>query len=44
MTNIPDLDHLRRAYVATSQATQVTPLLEVAALAYATGAAPSADA
>jgi threonine dehydratase len=39
MINIPDLDHLRRAYAATSQATQVTPLLESAALARATGAA-----
>ena len=36
---IPDLDHLRRAYAATSQATQVTPLLESAALAGLTGAA-----
>lgn len=39
MTDIPDLDHLRRAYAATSQATQITPLLESAALARATGAA-----
>jgi len=36
---IPDLDHLRRAYAATSQATQVTPMLESAALARQTGAA-----
>ncbi|MGQ2903286.1 MAG: threonine/serine dehydratase [Neoaquamicrobium sediminum] len=35
---IPDLDHLRRAYAATSQATQVTPLLESATLAELTGA------
>ena len=36
---IPDLDHLQRAYAATSQVTQVTPLLESRALAAATGAA-----
>jgi threonine dehydratase len=36
---IPDLDHLKRAYAITSQATQVTPLLESAALARQTGAA-----
>ena len=36
---VPELDHLRRAYAVTSQATQVTPLLESAALAKATGAA-----
>jgi threonine dehydratase len=36
---IPDLDHLRRAYAATSKATQVTPMLESAALASRTGAA-----
>ncbi|MFC3727380.1 pyridoxal-phosphate dependent enzyme [Neoaquamicrobium sediminum] len=36
---IPDLEHLRRAYAATSQATQLTPLLESAALAALTGAA-----
>lgn len=36
---IPDLEHLRRAYATTSQATQVTPLLESAALAALTGAA-----
>lgn len=35
---IPDLDHLRRAYDATSKATQVTPLLEARALAKLTGA------
>lgn len=39
MTYVPDLDHLRRAYAVTSQATQVTPLLESTALARATGAA-----
>jgi threonine dehydratase len=36
---IPDLDHLRRAYAATSKATQVTPMLESGALAARTGAA-----
>lgn len=36
---VPDLDHLRRAYAATSQATQVTPLLEARPLAALTGAA-----
>lgn len=36
---IPDLDHLRRAYASTSQATQVTPLLESRPLAGITGAA-----
>ncbi len=36
---IPSLEHLRRAYVATSRATQVTPLLESTALARLTGAA-----
>lgn len=36
---IPDLDHLRRAYAATSRATQVTPLLEARPLAELTGAA-----
>ncbi|MDQ6435901.1 threonine/serine dehydratase [Mesorhizobium sp. LHD-90] len=36
---IPDLDHLKRAYAVTSGATQVTPLLESAALARQTGAA-----
>ena len=36
---IPDLDHLKRAYATTSQATQVTPLLESAAIARQTGAA-----
>lgn len=35
---IPDLDHLRRAYAVTSQATQVTPLLASATLARQTGA------
>ena len=38
-TTIPTLDHLRRAYAATSQVTQLTPLLESAALARQTGAA-----
>lgn len=36
---VPTLEHLRRAYAVTSQATQVTPLLESAALARETGAA-----
>ncbi len=36
---IPDLDHLRRAYAATSQATQLTPLLDSRPLALLTGAA-----
>lgn len=36
---VPDLEHLRRAYAATSLATQVTPLLESAAIAKMTGAA-----
>src|SRR5947208_2403604 len=36
---IPTLDHLKRAYAVTSAATQVTPLLESAALAKETGAA-----
>jgi threonine dehydratase len=36
---IPSLDHLRRAYAVTSAATQVTPLLESAALARESGAA-----
>ena len=36
---VPTLDHLRRAYAVTSQATQVTPLLESRALAKETGAA-----
>ena len=39
MTIVPTLDHLRRAYAVTSQATQVTPLLESRALARETGAA-----
>ena len=38
-TLVPDLDHLQRAYAVTSQATQMTPLLESAALARQTGAA-----
>lgn len=36
---VPTLDHLRRAYAVTSQATQLTPLLESSALARQTGAA-----
>ncbi|MEQ1950776.1 threonine/serine dehydratase [Mesorhizobium sp. CN2-181] len=36
---IPGLDHLRRAYAVTSSATQITPLLESAALARESGAA-----
>ncbi|MER9071483.1 threonine/serine dehydratase [Mesorhizobium sp. M0904] len=36
---VPSLDHLRQAYAVTSKATQVTPLLESAALARETGAA-----
>ncbi|WP_202330001.1 threonine/serine dehydratase [Mesorhizobium sp. L-8-3] len=36
---VPDLAHLKRAYTVTSRATQITPLLESAALARATGAA-----
>lgn len=39
MTIVPSLDHLRAAYAVTSKATQVTPLLESAALARQTGAA-----
>ena len=39
MTVVPDLEHLRRAYAATSVATQVTPLLDARPLAVATGAA-----
>jgi len=35
---VPTLDHLQRAYSVTSQATQLTPLLESAALAHQTGA------
>ncbi|MER9582602.1 threonine/serine dehydratase [Mesorhizobium sp. M0276] len=35
---VPSLDHLRQAYAVTSQATQITPLLESAALARETGA------
>lgn len=36
---VPTLDHLRQAYAVTSTATQMTPLLESAALAKETGAA-----
>ncbi|WP_179295759.1 threonine/serine dehydratase [Mesorhizobium sp. WSM4312] len=36
---VPSLDHLKRAYAVTSRATQITPLLESAALARETGAA-----
>ena len=36
---VPALDHLKQAYAVTSAATQVTPLLESAALARETGAA-----
>ena len=36
---VPTLDHLKRAYAATSKVTQITPLLESAALARETGAA-----
>ncbi|WP_292380167.1 threonine/serine dehydratase, partial [Mesorhizobium sp.] len=36
---VPTLDHLMQAYAVTSQATQVTPLLESTALAKETGAA-----
>ncbi|WP_201414277.1 threonine/serine dehydratase [Mesorhizobium sp. J8] len=36
---VPTLDHLKRAYAVTSAATQLTPLLESAALARETGAA-----
>jgi threonine dehydratase len=36
---IPDLDHLKKAYAVTSRATQVTPLMESAALARQAGAA-----
>ncbi|PBB19566.1 threonine/serine dehydratase [Mesorhizobium sp. WSM4313] len=36
---VPTLDHLKQAYAVTSTATQVTPLLESAALAKETGAA-----
>jgi threonine dehydratase len=36
---VPDLDHLRRAYAVTAQATQLTPLLESPALAGQAGAA-----
>ena len=36
---IPSLEHLQRAYTVTRVATQVTPLLESAALAKTSGAA-----
>lgn len=36
---VPSLDHLKQAYAVTSRATQITPLLESAALASETGAA-----
>jgi len=36
---VPSIDHLRKAYSVTSVATQVTPLLESAALVKLTGAA-----
>ncbi len=36
---VPSLDHLKQAYAVTSAATQMTPLLESAALARETGAA-----
>ena len=36
---VPTLEHLRKAYAVTRQATQLTPLLESAALARETGAA-----
>jgi len=36
---IPSLEHLRKAYVETSRATQVTPLLQSPAIAKLTGAA-----
>lgn len=38
-TPVPTLDHLKRAYATTSQATQLTPLLESRPLAALTGAA-----
>ncbi|CAI2935706.1 threonine/serine dehydratase [Aminobacter sp. P9b] len=38
-TTVPTLDRLRQAYAETSRATQLTPLLESAALARQTGAA-----
>lgn len=38
-TAVPNLDRLRQAYAETSRATQLTPLLESAALARETGAA-----
>lgn len=36
---VPTLDHLKKAYAVTSRATQITPLLDSAALARETGAA-----
>jgi threonine dehydratase len=36
---VPTLDHLKQAYAVTSRATQITPLLDSAALAKQTGAA-----
>ena len=36
---VPTLDHLKKAYAVTSRATQITPLVESAALAQETGAA-----
>lgn len=38
-TLVPSLDHLQQAYAVTAKATQITPLLESAALARETGAA-----
>lgn len=38
-TLVPSLDHLKQAYAVTAKATQITPLLESAALAGETGAA-----
>ncbi|TJW81961.1 MAG: pyridoxal-phosphate dependent enzyme, partial [Mesorhizobium sp.] len=38
-TLVPSLDHLKQAYAVTAKATQITPLLESAALARETGAA-----
>lgn len=37
-TLVPSLDHLKQAYAVTAKATQITPLLESAALARETGA------
>ncbi|MBL8583277.1 MAG: pyridoxal-phosphate dependent enzyme [Rhizobiaceae bacterium] len=36
---VPDLEHLRRAYAATSRATQITPLLNAPSIASVVGAA-----